>query len=99
MRLGAGGASQQGSATGTEAPEGNIRNPTRVQTRAACFLGVLGLHLPDSGDDCGDPTLSTEVLEFLLEPNAEIVAKDFERGLSAALDNEDGSTNFLYGLV
>ena len=67
-----------------------------MQTRATCFLGVLGLHLPDSGDDCGDPTLSTEVLEFLLEPNAEIVAKDFERGLSAALDDEDGSTNFLY---
>ena len=39
------------------------------------------------------------MLDALVETNAEVIAKDFQLGLIAALDEEAASTDYLYGLV
>ena len=73
--------------------------PTRVQLRATCFLGILGLHVPKTGEACGFPTISREAYDFLHESNMEMVARDFQRALKDALNAEAYNQDFMYKMI
>ena len=60
----------------SEAPGLALPVPTRSQLRAACFLGIMDLHVPSLGATYGYPTINREAFDFLLETNAEMLAKD-----------------------